>query len=591
VSDTALLLKADDSSLVGGNVAKVLQFLGVPWEVLTVPEFLSGPANRPDSSIKAKLFCSAGAFLKLLMDLKNKPDGTRLWREQTHSVFVHAEHDFEQLQQLTRTLTGNHAASLSRLDDGGQDIIVSNEAEEVCGVMTGLRINASQGAIGGGCIISGLGEEAAGLISVGDGVTFLMIEYHEVPVFLSTHSQVVDLEAELPTGIFDIRDHILSAAPIVLYAKWAFGKACWNGAEANACLIIDDPLLKPAYGFVNFQELLSLMGHHGFSTNIAFIPWNWQRSDPKVVQLFREHPDKFSLSIHGCDHTRSEFGDHSRSRLYWKATQAVERMAWHERATGIQHDPVMVFPQGVFSEAAMSALRYTGIIAAVNNDTLSADPRPRPVRISEVWDVALMGYNGFPLFTRRYPWEGVENFAFDMLLGKPCLSVIHHDFCRDGCQQLGKFVCQINALKYPPVWRSLGEVVRRSCRQRKLLPEAIEIEMYGTQMRIENRDARPVQFRISRREPDPSAIQALNAGARLLEWDCSEGRVHFEITLNPGESQTVAVAFRGLDENRRVRESVAGKARTMLRRYLCEARDNHVMKWRRPENWGRRTES
>ncbi len=118
------------------------------------------------------------------------------------------------------------------------------------------------------------------------------------------------------------------------------------------------------------------MKRHNFSTNIAFIPWNWRRSAPAVVRLFQENPEHFSLSVHGCDHTRAEFGSPSRQRLYWKAQQALERMDRHEAITGISHDPVMVFPQGVFSEAAMSALKRTNLIASVNNDIISADPHP-----------------------------------------------------------------------------------------------------------------------------------------------------------------------------------------------------------------------
>ena len=47
-----------------------------------------------------------------------------------------------------------------------------------------------------------------------------------------------------------------------------------------------------------------------------------------------------------------------------------------------------------------------------------------------------MRYSSFPIFTRRYPWEGIENFAFDILLGKPALIVIHHDYCSDGYDRL-----------------------------------------------------------------------------------------------------------------------------------------------------------
>ena len=89
-----------------------------------------------------------------------------------------------------------------------------------------------------------------------------------------------------------------------------------------------------------------------------------------------------------------------------------------------------------------------------------------------------MGYT-FPLFTRRYPWEGIENFAFDALLGKPAIAVIHHDYCSDHCARLVNFIDQVNALPSAPTWRNLGEVVRRSCRQREDSAGAMEWRCTG----------------------------------------------------------------------------------------------------------------
>src|SRR5207245_7086911 len=137
------------------------------------------------------------------------------------------------------------------------------------------------------------------IISRGDGTVFWKLEYKVVPVFLSTSREIIDIDAELASQNFDVREHFLSAVPLVLYVKWAFADTCWNAPETNACLVIDDPVLKPTHGFVNFQELLSLMKRHRFSTNIAFIPWNWRRSTPKVVRLLRENHQNYSVSVHG----------------------------------------------------------------------------------------------------------------------------------------------------------------------------------------------------------------------------------------------------------------------------------------------------
>jgi hypothetical protein len=340
--------------------------------------------------------------------------------------------------------------------------------------------------------------------------------------------------------------------------------------------VIDDPLLKATHGFVDFQELLSLMKRHKFSTNIAFIPWNWRRSAPEVVRLFKENSENYSVSVHGCDHTRAEFGSSNQQRLYWKSQQALERMNRHQSITGIRYDPVMVFPQGIFSEAAMSALKRTDLVAAVNNDVISADPHRRPVAIAELWDIAVMGYSDFPLFTRRYPWEGIENFAFDALLGKPAIAVIHHDYCSDRCARLVDFIRGLNALKIAPTWRSLGDVVRRSCRQKEVSPGEVEVEMYGTELRIENRSEQSKHFVIRRRECEPSAVREICDQSGPIAWSSVNGHVNFETDLSPGESKMVSIRFHELAGNGSNGDTLPYRLKTMLRRYLCEVRDNYV---------------
>src|SRR5262249_15936777 len=303
------------------------------------------------------------------------------------------------------------------------------------------------------------------------------------------------------------------------------------------------------HGFVDFKELLSLMKRHRFSTNIAFIPWNCRRSSPKVVRLFRENPENYSISVHGSDHTRAEFGSSDQQRPYWKAQQAIERMNHHEAVTGIRYDRVMVFPQGIFSEAAMSGLKHTDLIGAVNNDIISAGPHSRAVIFSELWDIAVMNYSSFPLFTRRYPWEGIENFAFDALLGKPAIIVIHHDYCSDHSARLINFIERLNTLKIPPTWQNLGEVLRRSYRYRGLSSKEVEVEMYAAEVLIKNNFGQPKRFLIRRQECEPSAISEISDESRPISWSSAKGYINFAIELEAGESKILRIRFHTLPGN------------------------------------------
>jgi hypothetical protein len=576
--DQAILLDDTGDSLPYQRIAKLLSFFGVSWRTLTVSQFVADAAAKLVVPEKCRIFSSAETFWRLLKPCDSQLESMPHWHQNIHSAFVFADSDPQVLEKLVQLLAGDERAELRHIHPGGEEFVVANDTQ-FCGVMASLRIPVSS-PNDDVCLVSNIGDTGGlNLISCSSGSIFLKLQCGDAPVFVSTSAEIIDIDGELTTQNFDVRGHFLSTVPVVLYIKWAFAETCWNAPEANACLVIDDPVLKSTHGFVDFQQLLSLMKRHNFSTNVAFIPWNWRRSAPEVVQLFRENPEHYSLSVHGCDHTRAEFGSSDRQRLYWKAQQAIDRMTQHESITGISHDRVMVFPQGIFSEAAMDVLRRTGLIASVNNDVISADPHPRAITVSDVWDIAVMRY-GFPLFTRRYPWEGIENFAFDALLGKPAIAVIHHDYCSDHCTRLVNFIQRLNALHRAPTWRNLGEVVRRSCRQREVSPDAVEVEMYGTELRIENRSEQPKHFLIRRRDHEASAIQQICVGAQEISWKPVNGHIELEIELNPGENQVIQIRFYDAAEKRRSGDNLPYRFKAMLRRYLCEVRDNYIVPMR-----------
>jgi len=574
MQENAVLITADYPSADDQRAERLLNFFGVRYLKRRATE-VGLPENKSDE--KYRLVCSVQAFARLVGDLQNVSCNSNCLARQIHSVFLYSNGDPVALAKAVSQLSGA-TISIRRGAERVTEWHIANEPDGLCGAMRDLRIQPSATYLRSGDFFHTDGESLTPLIAGEDKAAFLKLNCNGLPVFVSSE-RLIDIDAELTTFNFDIRDHFFSAVPFVSYIRWAFPLSSWHAPEASACLVIDDPLLKPTHGFVDFRELLALMKRYKFSTNIAFIPWNWRRSAPEVVRLFRENPEHFSLSVHGCDHTRAEFGNSSQQRLYWKTQQALERMNRHESITGICHDPVMVFPQGIFSEAAMSALKRTDLIASVNNDIISADPHPRTITISDVWDIAVMCYS-FPLFTRRYPWEGIENFAFDALLGKPAIAVIHHDYCSDHCASLVNFIEQLNALPCAPIWRNLGEVVRRCYRQREDSPGAMEVEMYGTELRIENRSGQPKRFLIKRREGEPSAIERICTEAQEIGWQTVDGHIDFEIELNPGENRVIRVKFHDLAVKGFKGDNRLYRVKAMLRRFLCEVRDNYVMPMR-----------
>jgi hypothetical protein len=207
----------------------------------------------------------------------------------------------------------------------------------------------------------------------------------------------------------------------------------------HASIIIDDPLLKENYGFLNYRKLLREMDKHNFFTSIAFIPWNYNRTDESIAALFRERPDRFSLCVHGCDHTRGEFGITDLNDLDNIVKLATARMIEHEKNTGIPFERVMVFPQGIFSKEALEVLKKNHYIAAVNTEALPVNG-----------DID----SNFPFYLRYTP-ENIANCIYG-----PKLIVLHHDYFKKGYERLIDFVDALNAQSKHIGWGSVGNVIR-----------------------------------------------------------------------------------------------------------------------------------
>ena len=231
-----------------------------------------------------------------------------------------------------------------------------------------------------------------------------------------------------------------------------------NSDIIHASIIVDDPLIRENYGFLNYRKLLSLMDKYNFSTTIAFIPWNYNRTDKRIAALFRERADRFSLCVHGCDHKKGEFGETDVTYLDNKVKLATARMVEHEKRTGIPFDRIMVFPQGVFSNEAMEALRKNRYLAAVNTEAM---PVNGPIT------------SNFPFFLRHKPEDAIDCFS------DPTFIVLHHDFFKNGYEGLADFVVKFNARSKNVKWDSVGNIIRYYLSTNEVNNDPVDFDLSG----------------------------------------------------------------------------------------------------------------
>src|SRR5204863_7225113 len=94
---------------------------------------------------------------------------------------------------------------------------------------------------------------------------------------------------------------------------------------------------------------------------------------------------------------------------------------------------------------------------------------------------------------------------------------------------------------------------------------------------VENRSDQPKRFLVRRRDCEPSTMQRICTDAQEIAWKQVNGRINFEIDLNPWESRVIKIKFHDFVRKEGNGDNLPYRFKTMLRRYLCEMRDNYVV--------------
>jgi hypothetical protein len=424
------------------------------------------------------------------------------------------------------------------------------------------------------------GSEIEEILLADERPVFLRTQKGSCELFLLALTELPDIGERLSParGVEDCYDRLI---PLLIFLRHAFGERCWHGAESTARLIIDDPLLRDTYGFLDFGALKASMRSAGYATSIAFIPWNQWRTSGKRARRVFDRDSNLSICVHGCDHTNKEFDDTDPASLQWKADTALERMARHEQRTGLACDPVMVFPQGRFSSPAVLALRNGGYLAAVNTTCFPTDAGAEPLTIADFLRPAMTRFYGFPIFQRRYPKRLID-FAFDVFLGRPALIVQHHEDFRDGYGAIEAFVSGLRRLEPGLSWRPLSDQLIESCLMRALSESAMEVRFFTRQFRFRHARSPRADLVFSKAEPDASAVAGVLVGGKSVPFSFEDGLLTFRHRAEPGPPIEVEVVARSrppAPASKRL--GARHTAGVIARRALSELRDNALMRYPR----------
>lgn len=429
------------------------------------------------------------------------------------------------------------------------------------------------------------GSNGAAILTVNRSPALLELaaERGGTAVYAAAWPDLPDVHATASSGL---EQHYDSFPSLLIFLRKAFeaSESMWLGPPTpTARFIVDDPLLKDRYGFLNYADLFQSMEQHRFGTTLAFIPGNHRRTSKRWVDRNLKHGPNFSICVHGCDHTNREFAELNEPVILRKSAEALTRMQSHTLRTSFSFEPVMVFPQGRFSPMALDSLRYSGFLAAVNSSPFpSAGSFTQPIRIGDLLRPALTNGGGFPLFRRLHPTQKL-GFALDLFLGKPALSVEHHEYFQSGLGKLNEFASELNAIEPRLTWPSLSDQLRRSCWTRRMESgDGYWVRFFTRSFVLENQSSGLRMYRAIKHEPDASLVSRVTCagldGIKELPFSFSGDDLVLDITLRAGQSVRIEIADASQTRKVAPSPSIRYRASVFLRRRLSEFRDDFLVR-------------
>jgi hypothetical protein len=408
------------------------------------------------------------------------------------------------------------------------------------------------------------------IIEVDHHPVFTLVASANRLMFIWATSRVLDVNCEVDSDR-DLSYFYLSMVAPLAFLRAAFANHCWHAAQPMARLTIDDPLIRPRYGFLSFDELLTALQRVRFGITVGFIPWNHRRTSRALAKRLASAGATFGICAHGCDHTNQEFAYVDAPVARTLGAIAASRMSAHQQDSGLSWDPVMIFPQGLFSAASMAAIADAGFLAAVNSTCFPHNDPTVRISLSELMEPAVTRFGGAPVFRRRYPHDRL-GFAFDLFVGRPVLICEHHQFFREGFVHLEQLVDFMHSMEPRLQWPSLHEITARACRQRQT-SEGWQVVFYGRELVWRNPSALPQCVCFRKRDP-ATLVSAVRMGSLDIPYNRFGTSITFDCEV-PGHAEVhVSLTCRTGVAARATSFGVGYPAKVILRRMLSEFRDN-----------------
>jgi hypothetical protein len=389
------------------------------------------------------------------------------------------------------------------------------------------------------------------LVSVGNDhqtvPVFVQVDLDQQKVFLLSNihpagDSAIDGSAESGATQF------LEIAPVMMFVRYSAGELGWHTVHHYANLTIDDPWLREPYGHLSYKDLLQEMEKHDFHTTIAFIPWNYDRSEPETVSLFRSHPERFSISIHGDNHDHKEFEDLKSRPLHVQVAalrQSLARMQQFHNLTGLPYDNVFVFPHSIGSGSMLEELKRYNLLATVNSANVPMD-RLRPEDPLFGLRTVTTSFADFPSIARYSVAVPLPKglIQINEFLGNPLFFYGHQDLFASGMDAFNDIADEVNRSETDTEWRSAGDIVEHLYLVKLREDASYDVLSFASRLHLDNTSGRDVVFKVRKQESDSANIASVDMDGRAQPFQARDGYLELSLFVPSGEGRSVAIRYK-----------------------------------------------
>jgi hypothetical protein len=334
----------------------------------------------------------------------------------------------------------------------------------------------------------------------------------------------------------------------MIFIRHCAGEQGWHALHHYANFTIDDPWLRQPYGNLDYKGLLQEMEKHDFHTTIAFIPWNYDRSEDEVISLFRNHPDRFSICVHGNNHDHKEFEDLRAKPLNLQITalkQALARMNKFQTLTGIPYDRAFVFPHSIGPEPTLEELKTYNYLATINSSNVPMDSQ-RPSSPLFALRPVTTSFADFPSII-RYPATMTNPrslIAINDFLDNSLFFYAHQDFFASGINAFDELADQVNNIEPSTHWGSLSDIVSHMYQVRLRDDSGYDVMTFSNSLRLENTSGRDIVYHVQKREAYSLALTSVSVDGQVVPFQLSNEILALSVSVPAGTTRSVAISYR-----------------------------------------------